>query len=133
VAQLLAPGGRLFLREGHPMMWAMNDARGDGVLEVVYPYVETAALVFDEPGTYVQTDAQLQHTVSHSWNHGIGEIITSVLEAGLELTEFVEHDSLPWNAFAEGAMAQGDDGEWRLVDRPERLPLSYTLQARAPQ
>jgi hypothetical protein len=29
-------------------------------------------------------------------------------------------------------MHLGSDGEYRLVDRPERLPLTYTLQARKP-
>lgn len=130
VAELLRPGGRLFIREGHPMMWSLDDSRSDGRLIVEHPYFETAApLVYDEPGTYVKTDATLQHTVSHQWNHGIGEIITAVTDAGMSLTQFVEHDSVPWNAFAEGAMVLGDDGEWRLLDRPERLPLSYTLQA----
>jgi SAM-dependent methyltransferase len=133
VAALLRPGGRLFVREGHPMMWAMDEAHGDGTLLVTWPYVETPApLVFDEPGTYVETDATLQHTVSHSWNHGIGEIIGAVLDAGLTLTQFVEHDSLPWNPFAEGALECDAHGEWRLRDRPERLPLSYTLQAVKP-
>ena len=130
VASLLAPGGRLFLREGHPMMWSVDDTRSDGLLALAYPYFETEALVFDEPGTYVQTDAVLEHSVSHSWNHGIGEIIGALLDAGMDITAFAEHDSLPWNAFPDGLMRRDPDGEWRLVDRPERLPLSYTLQAR---
>jgi len=50
-----------------------------------------------------------------------------VLAAGLELTMFVEHDSVPWEALP-GRMHR-DDGEWRLIEHPERLPLSYTLQA----
>ena len=133
VADLLRPGGRLFLREGHPMLWAMEDHHDDGTLEVAYPYFETAdALVFDEPGTYVETTATLTNTVSHSWNHGIGEIITSILDAGLHLTAFEEHDSVPWNAFDEGAMESIGGGEWRLADRPERLAHSYTLQASKP-
>ncbi len=130
VADLLRPGGRLFLREGHPMLWAMEDHHDDGTLEAVYPYFETAdAMVFDEPGTYVETTATLAHTQSHTWNHGIGEIVTAVLDAGLQLTAFEEHDSVPWNAFDEGAMECIGGGEWRLVDRPERLAHSYTLQA----
>ena len=32
VAELLRPGGRLFIREGHPMLWALDDERDDGVL-----------------------------------------------------------------------------------------------------
>jgi SAM-dependent methyltransferase len=131
VADLLRPGGRLFVREGHPMLWAVDEHQGDGTLLVTYPYVETAEpLVVDEPGTYVETDVVFEHTVTHQWNHGLGEIITALLDAGMALTGFVEHDSVPWNAFEPGAMQRVDGQEWRLVDRPERLPHSYTLQAR---
>ena len=28
-----------------------------------------------------------------------------------------------------GRRMHRDDGEWRLIEHPERLPLSYTLQA----
>lgn len=115
------------------MLWAMDDHHDDGTLDVAYPYFETVdAMVFDEPGTYVETTATLVHTQSRSWNHGIGEIITAVLDAGLHLTAFEEHDTVPWNAFDEGAMEDIGGGEWRLVDRPERLPHSYTLQAVKP-
>src|SRR3954468_565901 len=34
VAGLLRPGGRLFLREGHPMLWSLSDVRPDGLLAV---------------------------------------------------------------------------------------------------
>ena len=32
VAGLLRPGGRLFMREGHPVLWSMSDPRPDGLL-----------------------------------------------------------------------------------------------------
>ena len=35
---------------------------------------------------------------------------------------------MPWEALP-GQMELLDDGEWRLADRPARLPHSYTLQA----
>ena len=37
-------------------------------------------------------------------------------------------DGVPWNALP-GQMHEVDDNEWRLTDRPDRLPHSYTLQA----
>lgn len=129
VADLLRPGGRLFLREGHPMLWALGDARPDGLLVVEYPYFETEApLVVEESGTYVQTDVELKLTTSHSWNHGLAETITALMEAGMTLTALVEHDSVPWEGL-EGQMDLGPDGEYRLRDRPERVACSYTLQA----
>ena len=40
VDDLLEPGGRLFVREGHPMMWAVDETRTDG-LTLGYAYFET--------------------------------------------------------------------------------------------
>jgi SAM-dependent methyltransferase len=132
VARLLAPGGRLFLREGHPMLWALADPRPDGLLVVDHPYRETAEpLIWDEPGTYVETDHAFVSTITHEWNHGLGEIVSALLDEGLELTGLVEHDSVPWDALP-GMMERLEGGEYRLADRPWRLPHSYTLRARMP-
>ena len=129
VATLLAPGGRLFLREGHPMLWTLADPRPDGLVVVEYPYFERPeATVFDSEGTYVETDVEFEHTTTHEWNHGLGEIVTALLDEGLQLTGLVEHDSVPWDALP-GQMEELPNGECRLRDRPWRLAHSYTLQA----
>ena len=129
VGALLRPGGRLFIRDGHPVLWSLDDERDDDLLVVRYPYFEQAEpLVSDWGGTYVETDAVFEHTVTHEWNHGLGEIITALLDAGLAITGFTEHDSVHWNALP-GKMEQVGDGEWRLADNPARLPHSYTIQA----
>jgi SAM-dependent methyltransferase len=133
VAALLAPGGRLFLRDGHPMLWALADARSDGLLVVDEPYFEVSdPFVDDRPGTYVETDATFTHTTMYSWNHGLGEIVTALLQSGLQITGLVEHDSVPWEAIP-GQMEQIELGEWRLRERSERLPHSYTVQAVKPR
>jgi len=129
VAALLRPGGRLFIREGHPMLWSLDDVRPDGLLVVEYPYFERPEpTVFDEGGTYVETDVEFQHNVTHEWNHGLGEVVTALLGEGFDLTMLEEHDSVPWEALP-GQMELIDDKEWRLADRPWRLAHSYTLQA----
>jgi SAM-dependent methyltransferase len=129
VAALLKPGGRLFLREGHPMLWSIGDPRPDGLVAVEFPYFERPEpTIYDEPGTYVETEHEFVHTTSADWNHGLGEIVTALLDVGMTLTMLVEHDSVPWNALP-GMMEQLPDGEYRLADRPWRLPHSYTLQA----
>ena len=128
VAALLRPGGLLFIRDGHPMLGTLDDPRDDGLLTVGYPYFETAEpLVFEEGGTYVQTDAVFTHNVTHEWNHGLGEIVSALLDAGMTLTGLAEHDSVPWNALP-GMMTE-TDGEWRLTANPARLACSFTLKA----
>jgi len=115
VADLLRPGGRLFLREGHPVLWTLSASRPDGLLVLERPYFER-----EQP-----------NAVTHEWNHGLGEIVTAVLNAGMELTMLEEHDSAPWEALP-GQMEDVGGGEWRLSDRPGRLPHTYTLQGRRP-
>jgi len=130
VADLLRSGGRLFLREGHPVLWTLDDQRTDGLLALEHPYFEhEQPTVSDGADTYVRTDRVFATTLAHEWNHGLGEIVGAVLDAGMEITMLEEHDSVAWNALP-GQMEDVGRGEWRLSDRPGRLPHSYTLQAR---
>jgi SAM-dependent methyltransferase len=94
VAGLLRPGGRLFVREGHPMLRALDEHSNPLTLRYSY-FNRPEPLIFDDAGTYVDTDATFTSTRSHEWNHGIGEVVTAVLGEGLRLTELVEHDSVP--------------------------------------
>ncbi len=132
VDRLLRPGGRLFIREGHPMLWALDERHEDNPV-VGFPYFEQAeGTVWTEGGTYVETDHAFTANTTVEWNHGLGEIVTALLDRGLVLTGLVEHDSVPWCALP-GQMTEDADGEWRLTDRPERLAASYTLQAVKPR
>ncbi len=78
-------------------------------------------MVWDQEDTYVETGQKLTNTVTHSWNHGLGEIVTALFEAGLRLTALVEHDSVPWNALPGKMTRGGEFDEWRLTERPERF------------
>jgi SAM-dependent methyltransferase len=139
VAALLRPGGRLHLREGHPMLWALDVPDETRAVRVSFPYFERAEpLVWDEDATYVETEHRFANTVTHEWNHGLGEIVTALLDEGLELTGLLEHDTVPWDALP-GMMELVDVlpaaggrpavQEYRLVEDPERLAATYTLQA----
>jgi SAM-dependent methyltransferase len=132
VADLLRPGGRLFIRDCHPMLAALADDRPDDLLVVDLPYFErTEPSSWDQAGTYVTTDTAFTSNVTHEWNHGLGETVSALLEAGMTITGLAEHDSVPWEALP-GQMEQIDGGEWRLTDRPWRLPHTFTLQAVKP-
>lgn len=95
VAALLKPGGRLFLRDGHPMLMAVNEDHQDR-LQLEYPYFEhEEPTVWHNDQTYVETEQRLSHTETHEWNHGLGEVISALLAHGLQLTALVEHQSIP--------------------------------------
>jgi 2-polyprenyl-3-methyl-5-hydroxy-6-metoxy-1,4-benzoquinol methylase len=56
VAGLLKPGGRLFIREGHPILWSMDDRLTDD-LHLRFPYFEQPEpLEWDDESSYVATD-----------------------------------------------------------------------------
>ena len=84
----------------------------------------------DLSASFHPTAAMFTNFESREWNHGMGEIITALLDAGLQLTMFVEHDSVPWEGLP-GQMTESV-GEWRLSEHGDRVPLSYTLQAVKP-
>jgi SAM-dependent methyltransferase len=131
VAALLKPGGRLFIREGHPILWAVDERLTDD-LHLRFPYFEQAApLEWDDASSYVDTDRPIAATKSYEWNRGIGEIVTALLDAGLRLTMLVEHDSVPWRALP-GQMVLRPDGEFALDALAGVAPLSYTIQAEKP-
>ncbi|WP_341954651.1 hypothetical protein [Salinibacterium sp. TMP30] len=83
--------------------------------------------MWDEPGTYVETDHDFASTFSHGWDHGIGETITALLNHGMRIDGFVEHRSVPWDALP-GNMTKKDDGEYRLTSAAELVQLTLTPQ-----
>lgn len=112
---LLRPGGQLFIREGHPLLWALDDKVRDKLV-IDYPYFETKEpLVFQYDNAYVElapgTERKATATKTVEWNHGLGEIVGAVLGAGMRLTGLVEHRSIPWQAL-RGQMVHLGEGEW---------------------
>jgi SAM-dependent methyltransferase len=132
VSTLLRPGGRLFIREGHPVLWALADDADVDRLVLDYPYFEVAGgTSFTEPFTYAG-EGTLAAPATVQFNHGLGEIVGALLGHGLQLVALEEHQSVPWNPLGESCVPGELAGEFVLRDRPERLPLSYTLQAVKP-
>jgi len=132
VAELLRPGGRLFIREGHPVLWAICDPRPDGLLVLEYPYFETEGTVFVENDSYSGTGT-VTAPESVSFNHGLGEIFTALTEAGLRVTALEEHREVPWNPLGDGMIPSPNfEEEFILAEGRDRMPLTYTLQAVKP-
>ena len=128
VASLLKPGGFLFIREGHPVLWSLCDPREDGLLVIEFPYFENEGTVFTEATTYVEHEGELSAPTIVSFNHGLSEIFNALWNAGLNITVFEEHRSVPWNPLGD-AMEEYVPGEWQLRSQAERMPLTFTLRA----
>ena len=78
-------------------------------------------------GSYA-TDNQGEAVSFYNWNHGLGDVINALIDAGLTI-EFLHE--FPYTARAKFPfMEQGADGWWRLPARYIQIPFLFSLQAR---
>ena len=129
VASLLRPGGRLFIREGHPMLWALDesaDRRAGGRVPVLRDArihwsstsrAPTSPPIASSPPTSPRVEPRPRPDHRRRPRRGPDAL-------GIE-----EHDSVPWNPFSADIVRLGEGGEWRFIDQSTRIPLTYTLQA----
>ena len=130
-ASLVAPGGFLYLAEIHPASQVFSDEPGVEDLRVGYPYwtPADAPLRFEESGTYADYDAEIA-LPEHVWLHGLGDLVTGIIDAGLVLEFLHEHDVTVFQQFP--FLERDDDGWWRLPADQPSLPLLFSLRARKP-
>jgi len=121
VSRLLKPGGMFVFAEFHPAVWMFdNDFE-----KITYSYFNKEAIVEQESGTYAVRDAPLQlHSVT--WNHSLGEVLQSLLDAGLQLRVFREYDYSPYNCLKD--MTEGEPGRFYVRGAEGKLPMLYALQ-----
>jgi SAM-dependent methyltransferase len=134
VADCLKPGGTFYIREGHPVLWSLDDVRTEPEYIMRYAYFETEEpLVWDEGITYTDNDTGLAitSTRTYEWNHGLGEVVTALIEAGLEIEFVHEHDRCDWQALPW--MVPDGERQWMLPEADQRrVPLTYSLRAHKP-
>ncbi|AUX24785.1 methyltransferase type 12 [Sorangium cellulosum] len=123
-ASCLKPGGVLHLVEFHPLVWTFDDA----FERVAYAYDgHGEPILTEQTGTYTDRDAAV--TLKEvGFNHGIGTVVTALLEAGLTLERLREFDWSPYDIFPD--MEEGPPGQLRMRKFGRRLPLVMALAAR---
>jgi len=123
-AQLLAPGGRLYLHDVHPLASCLDD---EGK-RVTYDYFENrdSPIVFDEPSTYTD-GGSLGATRTYEWNHSLSEVVGGLLAHGLVLDSLLEHE---WTEFQQYPwLVETSRGRFTIPEGRARIPLSFTVVA----
>ena len=134
-ASLLRPGGRLVLRDDHPVFMAVGDDASHG-LTLHEPYFQQdEPMTWQDEGSYVEAPADaapIAHTRNHQWNHAVGEILTALLGAGLVLEEVGETRVSAWRRWPD--LMEPCEGGYRFADPAlrEMLPLQLVVVARRP-
>jgi SAM-dependent methyltransferase len=128
VKHFLAPGGTFYMREVHPVLWSLAEDATPTDLRIDLPYFETPEpqRFVNDGGSYA-VSAELENRVTYEWNHGLGEIVTSLIDIGLRIEFLHEHQSTDWRAVTGMEAAPG--GMWQMVENREKLPLMYSIRA----
>lgn len=129
-AGCLRPGGRLYLRDGHPLMSAFDWERTDEVV-LSGDYFGDGTPELDDAGyTYTGDDRRLDPPINYQWSHGLGRMVTSMVDHGLRIERLDEMDWQAWKALPW--MVQDDEGRWRFPDDRPRIPLMFSVLATRP-
>ena len=108
VARALRNGGKLVLVELHPLVTMVESL---DPLVVDFPYLFDGPRVYSGTGTYANRDADIEWTTVQ-YAHGIGEVLTAAIDAGLTCTYLEEHLS---GSFNTGQfLGPEDDDRYRL-------------------
>ena len=133
VAHFLAPGGTFYIIEAHPVFDVFeNEGVAPGELRLTYPYWEHRdPLVFDVKGSYADPSADVGELKEHGWDHGLGEIVNALIDAGLRIESLEEHPYLLWSA---DFLVESERWSGRYVLPPGagELPLMFSLRATKP-
>jgi len=131
-AQFVRPGGFLYLTEVHPVTQVFADEGVEpGELRLAYPYwSHPEPLRFEVNGSYADLGAPTVGLVEYGWDHSLGEIVTSLADAGLLIEFLHEFDFVRWPV---PFLVEGEDGRFRLpAGSKGDLPLFFSLKATMP-
>ena len=124
VAYFTKPGGVFYIRELHPMFMTLAQDRNDNLMVIQDPYFETEEPMRDDESVVGKS----RSLTSFGWNHGLGEIVTAIIDAGFRIEFLHEHktgDDWSWLF----PMRERSDRQWELVEGQNLLPLQFSLRA----
>jgi 2-polyprenyl-3-methyl-5-hydroxy-6-metoxy-1,4-benzoquinol methylase len=121
-AHYLKPGGMFFMAEFHPVVWMLDE----DFKSVKYYYHNQEMIVVNSEGTYTDRTAEIDHK-EYSWNHGLAEVLNSLIAHGLQLKSFDEFSYSPYPCFNN--LVQGADGNWRVKEMEDKIPMVYAVTA----
>lgn len=125
VAQFLKPGGIFYMVEEHPFMRVFDDSTDATELTAVYPYFHNPEPTrWEWQGSYADEDAQVLNP-SYEWSHSLGDVINSLITAGLRIEYVHEFPMICWQALP--SMEEKKPGWWGL--KGDGIPLSFSLKA----
>ena len=131
IAHFLKPDGVFYMVEHHPFCHVFYNEDDATELKVHYPYAcrPSEPMKFGPGPTYTDGSPMLSST-TYEWNHSVGDILNSLISAGLTIEFFHEFHFCGYRALP--MMEKGEDGWWRLKEHNDSIPLMFSLKAAKP-
>ena len=122
VNHFLKAGGKFLIVDFHPALWMFDDK----FTKVTHRYFNSEPII-EEEGTYTDGD-EVINSQCISWNHGLGEIINSLIDQGLKIRSVTEYDYSPYDCFGKTTVKVADR-KYRFKTMDNKLPMVYGILA----
>lgn len=122
ISTFLKPSGRFVFVEFHPVVWMFDD----NFDKIDYRYFNSGAIIETESGTYADKKAAISQSYV-AWNHGIGEVLNSLISHNLEINSFDEFDYSPYNCFNK--TVEFEPNKFRIEHLSDKIPMVYSIVA----
>lgn len=122
ISHFLKPEGKLVFVEFHPVVWMFDD----NFDKIGYNYFNRGAIKESFEGTYADREAPIKQEYV-MWNHGIAEVLNSLIKNRLEINLFNEYDYSPYNCFQH--TIEFEPKKFRIKHLENKIPMVYAIQA----
>lgn len=123
IAHFLKPGGTFYIADFHPYLWMLDDTFD----HVQYAYFNVELIEEITEGTYTDRNAPLKGK-SYSWNHPLSEVVSALINQGLQIESLQEYDYTPWDCFP--GLKKVGDRKWVFEHFGHKVPYVYAIRAR---
>lgn len=122
INHFLKPGGKFIMVEFHPVLWIFDD----NFEEIIYKYADAEPIIEDIEGTYANREAGIKNK-SVSWNHGLGTVLSALLQKGLTIEGFWEYDYSPYDCFNN--TIEIGEGKFQIRGLEGKIPMLFSIVA----
>jgi len=121
-------GRRTLLRRCSSGLLVLEEVAGRLVPTYDFQTPADRPLKFDNAATYTGDPTVMTQQSTREWIHPLSAILGALIDAGLTITMFREHEVLPWRGVP--MLVPAHDRQWRLPDGHPRIPLSFSVRAK---
>lgn len=122
ISERLKVGGVFYMVEFHPIAWMFDYT--DGKSKMKYHYSQDEVIYDEYEGTYANQDSKMI-SKEYGWNHGLSEVVNSLIEAGLQIDYLNEHDESPYDVFPNLIKTESD----MYKMKNQLFPMIFELKA----